>query len=63
MFVYKLQATVGKCITPKPSMVDFVNRAKWNAWNEISSLSQADAEKQYISIVNELAQKEAKQKS
>jgi len=53
------QATVGKCITPKPSMVDFVNRAKWNAWNEISSLSQADAEKQYISIVNELAQKEA----
>ena len=41
-------------------MVDFVNRAKWNAWSELSSLSQADAEKQYISIVNELAQKESK---
>ena len=55
------QATVGKCNTPKPSMVDFVNRAKWNAWSELSSLSQADAEKQYISIVNELALKEAPQ--
>ena len=40
-------------------MVDFVNRAKWNAWNDLSNLSQAEAEKEYISIVNELARKEA----
>jgi peroxisomal 3,2-trans-enoyl-CoA isomerase len=40
-------------------MVDFVNRAKWNAWSELGNLSQADAEKQYIDIVNELARKEA----
>jgi len=40
-------------------MVDFVNRAKWNAWNDLSNLSQAEAEKQYISIVNDLAMKEA----
>jgi Delta3-Delta2-enoyl-CoA isomerase len=53
------QATIGKCNTPKPSMVDFVNRAKWNAWSELSNLSQDEAEKQYISIVSELAQKEA----
>jgi acyl-CoA-binding protein len=41
-------------------MVDFVNRAKWNAWSELSNLSQAEAEKQYISVVEELAKKEAK---
>ena len=40
-------------------MVDFVNRAKWNAWNDLSNLSQAEAEKEYISIVNELAMKKA----
>ena len=56
---YFSQATIGKCNTSKPSMVDFVNRAKWNAWNDLSNLSQAEAEKEYISIVNELAMKKA----
>lgn len=54
-----IKATVGKVNTPKPSMVDFVNRAKWNAWSEVSNLSQSDAEKEYINIVNDLAGKEA----
>ena len=40
-------------------MVDFVNRAKWNAWSELGELSKSDAEKEYINIVNELAKKEA----
>lgn len=30
--LYK-QATVGDCNTPKPSMMDFVGKSKWNAWN------------------------------
>lgn len=29
------QATVGPCNTPKPGMMDFVNRAKWSAWSEL----------------------------
>lgn len=29
------QATVGPCNTPKPGMMDFVNRAKWTAWSEL----------------------------
>ena len=52
------QATTGDCNTSKPSMVDFVNRAKWNAWNELKSLSQTDAEKKYIETVNELVKSE-----
>lgn len=46
------QATVGACNTPKPSMVDFVGRAKWSSWSSLGSLSQADAEKEYINIIN-----------
>ena len=34
------QTTVGPCNTPKPGMMDFVNRAKWTAWSELKSLSQ-----------------------
>ena len=37
-----MKATVGPCNTPKPSMVDFVNRAKWTAWSELKSLSQVN---------------------
>lgn len=29
------QATIGPCNTPKPGMMDFVNRAKWTAWSEL----------------------------
>ena len=36
------QATVGQCNTPKPGMMDFVNRAKWTAWSDLKSLSQVN---------------------
>lgn len=52
------QATVGKCNTPKPSMVDFVGRAKWTAWSELE-MSQTEAEKIYIDTINELVKNEA----
>lgn len=51
------QATIGKCNTPKPSMVDFVGRAKWNAWSELK-ITQEEAERMYINLVNELVAKE-----
>jgi len=51
------QATVGKCNTPKPSMVDFVGRAKWNAWSELE-VSQTEAERMYIELVDGLVGKE-----
>lgn len=46
MFIYAsiistyLQATVGPCNTPKPSMLDFVNKAKWDAWKSLGSITQ-----------------------
>ena len=35
-------------------MVDFVGRAKWNAWSELGQMSQSEAEKAYIDLINEL---------
>ena len=35
-----LQATIGKCNTPKPGMMDMVGKYKWNAWNDLGTMSQ-----------------------
>ncbi|RWS22421.1 enoyl-CoA delta isomerase 2-like protein [Leptotrombidium deliense] len=51
------QATVGKCNQPKPGALDFVGKYKWQAWNSLGSLSQADAKKQYVETVEHLVQK------
>ena len=34
------QATLGRCTTKQPGMLDMVGRAKWNAWNSLGDLSQ-----------------------
>ncbi|XP_070575756.1 enoyl-CoA delta isomerase 2-like isoform X2 [Ptychodera flava] len=59
MYALFKQATVGKCNAAKPSAFDFVGKAKWNAWNGLGALSQDDAKKQYVDIVNELLGAEA----
>ncbi|ESO96902.1 hypothetical protein LOTGIDRAFT_178218 [Lottia gigantea] len=48
------QATEGKCNKPKPGMMDLVGKAKWQAWNGLGDISQDDAQKKYIDLVNEL---------
>ena len=59
MYALFKQATVGKVNTKRPSMVDFVGRAKWDAWNALEDMTQEDAQKAYIGIVKELAAAEA----
>lgn len=49
------QSTVGKVTTSRPGMMDFVGRAKWDAWNTLGDLTQADAQKAYIALIDELA--------
>lgn len=36
-------------------MMDFVGRAKWDAWNSLGNMSQEEAQKNYINFVNSLA--------
>ncbi|XP_037085806.1 enoyl-CoA delta isomerase 2-like [Pollicipes pollicipes] len=49
------QATQGQVSTSRPGMMDFVGRAKWDAWNALADMTQEDAQKAYVDLVNELA--------
>ncbi|XP_075894082.1 enoyl-CoA delta isomerase 2 isoform X1 [Nelusetta ayraudi] len=52
------QATQGPCNTPKPGMLDFVNKAKWEAWKSLGVISQEDARHQYCDLIGSLAEAE-----
>ncbi|XP_046845190.1 enoyl-CoA delta isomerase 2-like isoform X3 [Xenia sp. Carnegie-2017] len=63
MYAVFKQGSLGKCNTPKPGTLDFVGKAKWNAWNDLGDLSQVDAQKQYIALVESLLGQEPKTNS
>jgi len=48
------QATTGTCTAPKPGALDFVKKAKWNAWSSLGEMTQADAKNKYIEFVGSL---------
>lgn len=45
--LYK-QATAGDVSGKRPGMMDFVNRAKYDAWEKVKGTSSEDAMQQYI---------------
>lgn len=51
--LYK-QASKGDVDGSRPGMMDFVGRAKWDAWNELKGTSQEQAKEDYIAFVEEL---------
>ncbi|KAF9186365.1 hypothetical protein BGZ51_002059 [Haplosporangium sp. Z 767] len=54
--LYK-QATIGDCNVDRPTgLLNAKEKAKWDAWNGKKGLSQEDAEKQYIALVEKLSQ-------
>ncbi|XP_065688193.1 enoyl-CoA delta isomerase 2 isoform X1 [Patagioenas fasciata] len=53
------QATEGPCNSPKPGMLDFVKKAKWDAWNSLGNLSQDDAREKYTELVSGLVSAES----
>ncbi|XP_026218087.1 enoyl-CoA delta isomerase 2, mitochondrial [Anabas testudineus] len=52
------QATQGPCNTPKPGMLDFVNKAKWDAWKSLGSISEEEARQQYCDLIGSLVEAE-----
>ncbi|XP_077364479.1 enoyl-CoA delta isomerase 2-like isoform X1 [Festucalex cinctus] len=48
------QATHGPCDTPKPGMLDFINKAKWDSWKSLGSISQEEARQQYCHLIGSL---------
>ncbi|NXX11298.1 ECI2 isomerase, partial [Podargus strigoides] len=53
------QATEGRCSSPKPGMLDFVKKAKWDAWNSLGNLSQDNAREKYTELVSSLVSAES----
>lgn len=51
--LYK-QATTGDNDTSKPGLLDFKGKMKWQAWEDRKGMSQEDAEKAYIELVETL---------
>ncbi|CEG47365.1 enoyl-delta isomerase mitochondrial [Plasmopara halstedii] len=49
------QANVGKNTSSRPSMLDFVGRAKWDAWAKLGDMTQDEAKVKYIAIIDEMA--------
>ena len=37
--VFFFQATIGKVNSSRPGMMDFVGRAKWDAWNKLGDIT------------------------
>ncbi|XP_007452151.1 PREDICTED: enoyl-CoA delta isomerase 2, mitochondrial [Lipotes vexillifer] len=52
--LYK-QATEGPCNVPKPGVLDFINKAKWDAWNALGSLPKETARHNYVDLVSSLS--------
>ena len=51
--LYK-QATAGDVSGKRPGMMDFVKRAKYDAWAELEGTSQEAAMQSYVDVVDEL---------
>ncbi|CAG8700691.1 20719_t:CDS:2 [Cetraspora pellucida] len=52
-------ATIGTCNAPKPSLLDFRGRAKWDSWNELGEISKEDAKQRYIDILEQAKETKA----
>lgn len=51
--LYK-QATVGDVEGKRPGMIDFVGRAKYDAWAALEGTSADDAKQAYVELVESL---------
>ena len=48
------QSTSGDCTGSRPGMMEFVKRAKYDAWKEKAGLSTDEAKQKYIELVEQL---------
>lgn len=52
LYAHFKQGTEGDIVGDKPGFTDFVGRAKYDAWAKIKGMSQDDAMKAYIKLVD-----------
>jgi acyl-CoA-binding protein len=51
--LYK-QGSEGDAVGKRPGMIDFVGRAKYDAWAELAGMTQDEAKQAYVELVEEL---------
>ena len=51
LYAHFKQASEGDVTGDKPGFTDFVGRAKFDAWTKIKGMSQEDAQKAYVKLV------------
>lgn len=47
--LYK-QATIGPCNTPQPWAVKIADRAKWDSWNSLGTMTKSQAMTEYCDL-------------
>lgn len=48
MYALFKQANVGPNTTSRPGMLDFVGRAKWDAWSKLGAMTPDEAKQKYV---------------
>ena len=48
------QGSAGNADGERPNVMDFIARAKFDAWQALSGTSQADAMQQYVDLIESL---------
>jgi diazepam-binding inhibitor (GABA receptor modulator, acyl-CoA-binding protein) len=54
LYAHYKQATEGDVAGEKPGFTDFVNRAKYEAWAKLKSMTADDAMKAYVKLVERI---------
>ena len=54
LYALYLQHTTGDVNTPRPGMLDFQGKRKWDAWNLKKGMEQAKAKEKYVVLVAQL---------
>ncbi|KAH7646727.1 putative acyl-coa-binding protein [Dermatophagoides farinae] len=57
LYGYYKQATIGDCNTDRPGLLDPKGRYKWDQWNKLKGMTNEEASKKYIEIVEKLLEK------
>ncbi|KAJ3552310.1 hypothetical protein NM688_g4216 [Phlebia brevispora] len=53
-YKYYKQATVGDVNTARPGMLDFVGKAKWDAWKGVEGTSKEECYEKYVAKLIEI---------
>lgn len=54
MYALFKQASAGDVTGERPGFTDMINRAKWDAWEELKGTTKETAMQQYVDLIAEL---------